>query len=177
MKVMYYYFIQGLNQLRISNFLVLDAQTSKISKTARMRTNGWSEKYIDLIDLTKDEDDLLTNTITSKQLSNKSRLTAVKSTSTTVKSTSTTVKSTSTTVKSTSTTVKSTSNENSFRCAICLDILALSKYQKPIMATICGHVFCKWCINQVFKISIDNQINCPTCRSKLNQKEVFDLFL
>ncbi|KAK4267602.1 hypothetical protein QN277_024358 [Acacia crassicarpa] len=54
-----------------------------------------------------------------------------------------------------------------FNCPICMEPLVEE------MSTRCGHIFCKRCI----KAAINAQGKCPTCRKKVNVKELIRVFL
>ncbi|CAH0556500.1 unnamed protein product [Brassicogethes aeneus] len=55
-------------------------------------------------------------------------------------------------------------------CPICLESLS----NQEVSATICGHLFCKPCINAVLK---STNKRCPTCRKALNAKKIHPLYL
>lgn len=55
-------------------------------------------------------------------------------------------------------------------CPICFDVLG---GDVSAMATTCGHIFCKPCIQQVAK----TVKKCPTCRSTVNQKKIHPIYL
>lgn len=57
--------------------------------------------------------------------------------------------------------------EYRFKCAICMENL------KEETSTICGHIFCGACI----KGAIQAQKKCPTCRKKLNMKNIHRIYL
>jgi hypothetical protein len=59
------------------------------------------------------------------------------------------------------------SEEYRFKCVICMENL------KEETSTICGHIFCGACI----KGAIQAQKKCPTCRKKLNMKNIHRIYL
>lgn len=62
------------------------------------------------------------------------------------------------------------SGENSTNsCLICLDSL-----NEPVV-TLCGHLFCKTCINQWIDLKPMNQI-CPVCKASVNKKKLVRLY-
>ncbi|XP_074643085.1 E3 ubiquitin-protein ligase RNF4-like isoform X2 [Tubulanus polymorphus] len=59
-------------------------------------------------------------------------------------------------------------------CPVCLDnYRQIRASKRTLMSTVCGHVFCSECINGAINI----QRRCPTCRKKLNKKQIHPLFL
>jgi len=59
-------------------------------------------------------------------------------------------------------------------CPICLDdVKQIRRSKRQVMSTICGHIFCDECI----KTAIRTQHSCPSCRKKLNNKNIHPLFL
>lgn len=55
-------------------------------------------------------------------------------------------------------------------CPVCFDILG---GDIPAMATTCGHIFCKTCIQHVAKTSK----KCPTCRKTVRSKIIHPIYL
>ena len=55
-------------------------------------------------------------------------------------------------------------------CAICLESMM---GQRGISSTVCGHVYCTACIEEV----IEKKQECPTCRTPLNSSQVHKVFL
>ncbi|KAG5895636.1 hypothetical protein JTB14_008645 [Gonioctena quinquepunctata] len=55
-------------------------------------------------------------------------------------------------------------------CPICLEVLGGGLVAA---ATICGHIFCQDCIKKVAKLSK----TCPTCRKRINLKQIHPLYL
>ncbi|XP_051221976.1 probable histone acetyltransferase HAC-like 1 [Lolium perenne] len=64
-------------------------------------------------------------------------------------------------------TVEEVPNEPKFICPVCLHEIA------DASSTICGHIFCKECI----RASIKAQKKCPTCRTKLNLRNIHRVHL
>lgn len=59
--------------------------------------------------------------------------------------------------------------KNRLECPVCLENLK----NKQLISTICGHVFCKPCADNVIKTTKA----CPTCRKKLTSKRIHPLYL
>lgn len=55
-------------------------------------------------------------------------------------------------------------------CPVCLESLA----GQEVSSTVCGHIFCKPCINGVLKSA---NKKCPTCRKAINAKKIHPIFL
>ncbi|XP_048524692.1 E3 ubiquitin-protein ligase complex SLX5-SLX8 subunit SLX8-like isoform X2 [Dendroctonus ponderosae] len=55
-------------------------------------------------------------------------------------------------------------------CPICLENLGGSR---QAMATLCGHIFCRQCLNQVMKTTK----KCPSCRVKLNKAKYHAIYI
>ncbi|XP_058092883.1 uncharacterized RING finger protein C548.05c-like isoform X4 [Magnolia sinica] len=53
------------------------------------------------------------------------------------------------------------------RCAICMDTM------KEETSTICGHIFCKYCITNAIRV----QKRCPACREKLSPANIHRIYL
>jgi len=65
----------------------------------------------------------------------------------------------------------------SAHCPVCLDSFSEVKAAgRQIMATTCGHVFCKECLSGVLGSSAGSR-NCPTCRKKISSRSVHPLFI
>ncbi|XP_047056318.1 uncharacterized protein LOC124662537 [Lolium rigidum] len=64
-------------------------------------------------------------------------------------------------------TLEEVPNEPKFICPVCLHEMV------DASSTICGHIFCKECI----RASIKAQKNCPTCRTKLNLRNIHRVHL
>nr|XP_051221973.1 probable histone acetyltransferase HAC-like 1 [Lolium perenne] len=64
-------------------------------------------------------------------------------------------------------TVEEVPNEPKFICPVCLHEIV------DASSTICGHIFCKECI----RASIKAQKKCPTCRTKLNLRNIHRVHL
>ncbi|KAM0931338.1 hypothetical protein ACQ4PT_000387 [Festuca glaucescens] len=64
-------------------------------------------------------------------------------------------------------TVKEVPKEPKFICPVCLDEMV------DASSTICGHIFCQECI----RASIKTQKKCPTCRTKLNLRNIHRVHL
>lgn len=61
-------------------------------------------------------------------------------------------------------------------CPICFDSISqICARQSHLMATTCGHIFCKECIDDLFKTSARCQ--CPSCRKLINKKCTHRLFI
>lgn len=59
------------------------------------------------------------------------------------------------------------------QCLICLESLAILK-QNEIISTKCGHLYCKSCLDEYFKISISS--TCPYCKKSCYSFECHPLF-
>ncbi|XP_042217138.1 uncharacterized protein LOC121862861 isoform X2 [Homarus americanus] len=59
-------------------------------------------------------------------------------------------------------------------CLVCLDSLAtIQNTSRTLCSTVCGHVFCSACIEEVVK----QRKQCPVCRKKLTKKQYHPLFI
>ncbi|XP_052101046.1 E3 ubiquitin-protein ligase RNF4-like [Mytilus californianus] len=59
-------------------------------------------------------------------------------------------------------------------CPICMDdYKELQQNKVQLMSTVCGHLFCKPCI----QISVRTHRQCPTCRRRLTEKQIHPIFL
>ncbi|XP_045606887.2 uncharacterized protein [Procambarus clarkii] len=59
-------------------------------------------------------------------------------------------------------------------CLVCLDSLAtIQNSSRSLCSTVCGHVFCSSCIEEVVK----QRKQCPVCRKKLTKKQYHPLFI
>jgi hypothetical protein len=56
------------------------------------------------------------------------------------------------------------------KCTICL---TLAGEKTQLCSTVCGHIFCKPCLEEALRISK----NCPNCRKKLGKKSYHPIFL
>jgi len=65
------------------------------------------------------------------------------------------------------TNIANITNATNITCSICLDKI------KNITATVCGHIFCKKCIQN----AIRKQKKCPMCRKSLTMNSIHPLFL
>lgn len=65
-------------------------------------------------------------------------------------------------------------------CPICLETIAnLKKSNVKLMVTTCGHIICKQCTNSLVRLIPykSGLIDCPSCRKKLTQTAIHDLYL
>lgn len=68
----------------------------------------------------------------------------------------------------------SSDQNNIVECRICLDdINEMRKKKSQIMSTVCGHVFCRCCI----ETSIKKFKCCPVCKKSLNKEQIHLLFI
>lgn len=59
-------------------------------------------------------------------------------------------------------------------CPVCMDdYKELQQRQVQLMSTICGHVFCKECIEAAVRANHQ----CPTCRKRLSERQIHPIFL
>ncbi|KAL7716456.1 hypothetical protein QTN25_006096 [Entamoeba marina] len=55
------------------------------------------------------------------------------------------------------------------KCGICWD------EESDVVSTLCGHVFCRTCMIELFNNKLD--VQCPYCRTQLTKKDVHRLFI
>lgn len=71
-------------------------------------------------------------------------------------------------------TAESGGSTRTMHCPVCLDSFAnISRSGRQLKSTICGHVFCNVCIQHALELSK----KCPTCRRKLNSRNIHSLYL
>ena len=62
------------------------------------------------------------------------------------------------------------SSSSANQCCICLDDA------KQAVVTLCGHLFCKPCINQWIDLKPLNQQTCPVCNKGINKQKIVRLY-
>lgn len=76
----------------------------------------------------------------------------------------------------------STSQQPNFQCKICLENFdELTKRNRKIMSTNCGHIFCNMCLDEYFKKSAETAGRsksdiCPVCRAKLTKSKIHPVY-